>query len=516
MKGEAGGRHALLVAAGIFASRVAGFVRQAAFAHYFGTSPAADAFNAAFRIPNFLQNLFGEGALSASFIPVYARLVAGPDPARADRIAGAIGAMLAVTTAVIVGVGVLAAPWLVAGIAPGFTGDTEALTVRLVRILFPGAGLLVMSAWCLGILNSHRRFFLSYAAPVVWNAAMIGALVAFGARSSQDVLAGWLAGASVLGSLLQCLVQVPMLRAVAPALRFGWSSVDPDVALVVRNFGPALLGRGVVQISAYVDQILASWLPAGSVATLSYAQTLYTLPVSLFGMAVSAAELPAMSAAGVDHEALRIRLNAGLARVAYFVVPSAVAFLALGDVVAQALFQTGSFGVDDARRVWAALAGSSVGLLAGTLGRLYASAFYATGDPKAPLRFAAIRVGLTTVLGALGALWLPARLGLDPSWGLPGLTLASGLAGWVEFALLQRALNGRIGATQVGWGRLAAVFSAATAAAMAGWAVKLAVPVQQPQLLAVAVFGAYGVIYLGLTWVFGLPEPLQVLRRLRR
>src|SRR5262245_43637313 len=183
--GEAGpaapSRHAsVVVAAGILASRLAGFVRLRVFAHYFGLqSDVADAFNAAIRIPNFLQNLLGEGALSASFIPVYAALVARGERREADRLAGANGPLRAPGVSVLVLLGVLVTPALIAVIAPGFTGEKRELTILLVRILFPGAGLLALSAWCLGVLNSHRRFLLSYAAPVFWNATMIGTLIAF-------------------------------------------------------------------------------------------------------------------------------------------------------------------------------------------------------------------------------------------------------------------------------------------------------------------------------------------------
>jgi putative peptidoglycan lipid II flippase len=184
------GRAAVLVAAGILCSRLAGLVRLRVFAHYFGLqSDAADAFNAAFRIPNFLQNLFGEGALSASFIPVYAALVARGQQRDADRVAGAVASLLALMVAALVLIGVLATPILIAAIAPGFTGSKRELTTSIVRILFPGAGLLVLSAWCLGVLNSHHRFLLSYAAPVMWNLVMIGTLVAFGARSPLPRLA---------------------------------------------------------------------------------------------------------------------------------------------------------------------------------------------------------------------------------------------------------------------------------------------------------------------------------------
>jgi putative peptidoglycan lipid II flippase len=178
-------RHALLVAAGILLSRIAGLVRERVFAHYFGNSDAADAFKAAFRIPNFLQNMFGEGVLSASFIPVYASLLARKDDEEARRTAGAVAAILALTTSLIVLLGVLTTPYLINAIAGGFSGEKRELTIRLVRILFPSAGLLVFSAWCLGVLNSHRRFFLSYSAPVVWNAAMIATMWGWGGRFAQ-------------------------------------------------------------------------------------------------------------------------------------------------------------------------------------------------------------------------------------------------------------------------------------------------------------------------------------------
>src|ERR1700758_3872302 len=176
---ERSGRAALLVALGILLSRLAGLVRDRVFAHYLGSSDAADAFRAALRIPNILQNLFGEGVLSASFIPVYARLLGSNDEAEADRVASVVGSLLAIVVSSCVILGILVTPLLIGLIAPGFTGEKRELTITLVQIMFPGVGALVMSAWCLGILNSHGRFFLSYVAPVVWNVMIIAALFTF-------------------------------------------------------------------------------------------------------------------------------------------------------------------------------------------------------------------------------------------------------------------------------------------------------------------------------------------------
>jgi putative peptidoglycan lipid II flippase len=508
-----------MVASGILLSRLVGLVRNRVFAHYFGTSDAADAFNAAFRIPNFLQNLFGEGVLSASFIPVYAGLRARGDEAEARRVAGAVAALLGLVTAALVLLGVALTPWLIAVIAPGFTGEKREATIRLVRILFPGAGLLVLSAWCLGVLNSHRRFFLSYAAPVLWNLAIIASLIAFGGRRSAYDLAEIGAWGSVLGSLLQFAVQMPtvtrLLAGTWPRLVRG----SAQVREVLRNFGPVFVGRGVVQISAYVDTVLASLLPTGAVAGLSYAQVLYTLPVSLFGMSVSAAELPTMAGAvGTEVERaafLRERLGTGLRQIAFFVVPSAMAFLALGDVVTGALYQSGAFTREMTVYVWGILAGSAVGLLASTMGRLYASTYYALHDTRTPLRFAVVRVALTIGLGYLAALPLPRLLGIDPRWGAAGLTASAGVAGWVEFVLLRAALNRRIGPTGLPVALTAQLWGAAAGGAGAAWGLRMAMPVRGPILSAVLLLAVYGGVYFFLTDRLGVPEAAAVTRRLR-
>ena len=508
-----------MVAAGILLSRIIGLVRNRVFAHYFGTSDAADAFNAAFRIPNFLQNLFGEGVLSASFIPVYASLRARDRERDASAVAAAVATLLALSVSLLVLAGILLAPWLIDLIAPGFEGEKRAATIRLVRIFFPGAGLLVLSAWCLGILNSHRRFFLSYAAPVVWNLAIIGALVGFGSRFADYPLAEIAAWGSVVGSLAQFAVQLPtVLRLRGAAVPTGLGS--RAVRAILANFWPVFLGRGVVQISAYVDTLLASLLPTGAVAGVAYAQVLYTLPVSLFGMSVSAAELPEMSSAAGEAAAraaaLRERLARGLRQIAFFVVPSAVVFLALGDVVTAALYQTGEFTRAMALYVWAILAGSAVGLLPATLARLYASTYYALHDTRTPLRFAVLRVALGLGLGYLFAVHLPPELGLDRRWGAAGLTLASALAGWVEYLLLKRALRVRIGSASLPAGFLARIWAGAALAGGAAWLLRGAVPVQHPVIGAIFLLGTFGAVYLGTTFAAGVPEARVAAARILR
>jgi len=512
--------HAVAVAAGILLSRLVGLVRDRVFAHYFGNSDAADAFRAAFRIPNILQNLFGEGVLSASFIPVYARLNAEDRHEEASRLAEAAFALLFLVTAILVAVGIFTTPWLIDLIAPGFHGDKRLLTIRLVQILFPGAALLVLSAWCLGILNSHQRFFLSYAAPVVWNVAMITTLLWAGRHNSQPRLAVLLSIGSVVGSALQFAIQLPTVLKFLWPLRLHMDFANLHVRTVVRNFFPVFLSRGIVQISAYVDSWLGSFLGTGAVAALAYAQTLYTLPVSLFGMAVSAAELPAMSSTtGTPAEiasALRERLMRGVQQIAFFVIPSAVGFVVLGDVIVATIYRSGNFQHADVLFVWAVLAGSATGLLATTSGRLYSSAFYALRETRTPLRYAVLRVTLTLGLGYLCALPLPRLLGLDQRWGTAGLTFSAGIAGWVEFVLLRSAMHRRIGVVPSSMTRIAKLWLIAVASGVVAYLIKRVLPFGGPLLVGPAVLVPFGALYLGMSQLMGVASAGALTRIFKR
>jgi len=328
------------------------------------------------------------------------------------------------------------------------------------------------------------------------------------------VAAAW---GSVIGSALQFGVQLPTVLRLVQKFRPRIDVASKNAAQVIRNFFPVFMSRGVVQISAFVDEFLATFLGHGAVVALTYAQSLYTLPVSLFGMSVSAAELPAMSKAlGTEQaiaETLRKRLDQGLKRIAFFIVPSSMAFLALGDVIAAVLYQTGRFTRADSRYVWAILAGSAVGLLASTLGRLYSSTYYALRDTRTPLRYAVVRVVLTSLLGYLCSIPLPMWLGIDSRWGVAGLTASAGIAGWVEFTLLRRSLNKRIGRTGLPGGFVLALWFAAIIGAALGWGLKLLVFSWHPAPLALVVLGGYGVTYFGVTFAFGIQESRNVISR---
>jgi putative peptidoglycan lipid II flippase len=553
-------RSSALVAAGILLSRIAGLVRERAVSHFLGLGAAADAFRAAMRIPNLLQNLLGEGVLSASFIPVYAQLL-GDDAdddddgrTRAEReraageVAGAVAGVLAALAGALVVIGVVFARPIAVVLTPGFTDERLELTVTLLRILTPGVGFLVLSAWCLGILNSHRRFFLSYVAPVVWNVAQIAAVVAAGiAGFGQRSLATSLAWGAFAGGILQLGVQLPAVRRVAGTVRLSLRVGLPGVREVGRRFVPVVAGRGVVQLAGWLDMMLASLLAVGALAALTAAQVFYLLPISLFAMSVAAAELPELSrAAGGHHEpALLARLEAGLARIVFFVAPTIAAYLVAGDLVVGAVLQSGRFGGDESRLVWYVLAAYSLGLLATTGSRLLQNALYAGGDAKGPALFAAVRVGLAAVVGVVLMFQLdrvvldgPGLGGLDGldrlgvfDWGpLPqavreagplrlgavGLALASAVGAWVELALLRRRVARRFGPTRLGGGQLGGAVAASAVAAAVAIAVRLALPALPPLLAGPIVLGVFGVVYLTAARRLGIPEAATLVATARR
>jgi putative peptidoglycan lipid II flippase len=500
------------VGAGIFLSRVFGFVRERVFAHWFGAGEYADAWRAALRLPNVLQNLLGEGTLSASLIPVYAELLEQGREEEAGRFAGAaLGILTAVAAGLALG-GILLAPLLVRVFFFDWSPEKQALTITLVRILFPMTGVLVISAWALGILNTHRRFFVSYVAPVFWNLAMIATLVAGGtwlAMGLEDLVVA-LAWGALAGGILQLGVQVPFLWGRLRGFRISLGRGVTGVNEAVRNFGPVVAARGVVNLSGWVDLILAAQLVDGAVALLGYAQTFYVLPISLFGMSVAASELPELSRMRAEAErVLADRVSAALGRVAWFLIPSAVGYLILGDVLVAALYETGSFGGVESLATWAVLVAYSLGLTASASSRVLSSAFYALRDTRTPARIAYLRVSVSAAAGL--ALMFPLdALGVGGlRLGAAGLGLGASAGAWLEYALLRKTLRARIGTHGAGAPRLTRLALAAVTAGGVGVALQLALPVQHPFMVALETLAAYGVVYLAACSLLGQGIPLR-------
>jgi len=542
---EASQRASALVAAGILLSRLAGLFREVAIGRYLGVSAAGDAFRAALRIPNLLQNLLGEGVLSASFIPVYAKLRSEEGDEEAGRLAGAIAGLLLALTGVLAVVGIVLAQPLTRVLAPGFEGEKFDLTVQLTRIMFPGIGFLVLSAWCLGVLNSHRKFFLSYVAPVLWNAAQIVALVTVAmATTNQEAMAEALAWGVLVGGGFQLAVQLGPTRRLLGRLRLSLDTRRHSVRSVLSRFGPVVLARGVVQLLAYIDLVLASFLVEGAVSVLMFSQVLYLLPISLFGMSVAAAELPDLSSVEVydrqTRQNYRRRLEDGMARISFYVMPTATLFIVVGDVFVSAVFQHGSFGPADTWAVWLTLAAFSLGLPATTSSRLLQNGLYALGEAKTPARLAMVRVAIAAVVGlafmfpldrlfvapggiegwsdmwALGPLPSAVRNASGPPHlGVVALALGASIAAWIEYRLLSTALAWRIGRSRLAGRWLNPIAGSCAVSGGVAYLLVLATDGWPGIVQAVVVLGPAGLAYLAMARWLAVPEALSLIRRVQ-
>ena len=510
-----GGRHAARVAAGIFVTRVLGYVRERVFAYYFGNSTvAADAFRAALRIPNAIRNLLGEGTLSASFIPVYAAFVHKGDSQGAKALAGAVLGLLAAATGLLAVLGIAFAPEITTLIAEGFDAPRRELTITLVRLLFPMTGLMVISAWCLGVLNTHREFFLPYAAPAVWNIAGIVAMVAAGSwlvdrglplEVQLHRLALALAWGTVAGAVLQIAIQLPacarLLGGIAPRV----SLAPAGVRDVIRAWLPLLLGAGVAQLSGFIDTVLGSFTGPGGVSALGYAQLIQILPVSLFGVSVAAVSLPELArdaTAATSHDQLRARIATGFRRITFFVLPSAFALAALGPVIVAALFQTGRFDADDTAVVGGVLAAYGVGLLGQATVKLFASGFYALRDTRTPVKIAAFSLGLSTVLAIV----------LMQRYGAAGIALGSSLGATVNVALHLRDLDRRVGAIlgRADWRAVASSVLGAGVATVAGVATARAGAGLHLLPLGVLTLASFAVVYAAIVLALKHPDAARL------
>jgi putative peptidoglycan lipid II flippase len=528
-----------LVAAGILLSRLAGLIREVAIAKYLGVSATADVFKAAVRIPNLIPNLLGEGVLSASFIPVYSRLL-DEDDRKAERLAGNVLGLLIAVMVGMVGLGILLARPITEALTPGFSGERLELAATLLRIAFPAIALSVLSAFCTGVLNSHRKFFLSYVSPVMWNFGQIAFVVAAGVWGATDVgIAHALAWGVLFGAFIEVLIQVPDVRRLMGPARISVATSDPHTRNVISRFVPVVVGRGVIQLLTYVELILASLLAVGGVSALTYGQVLYLLPISLFGMAVAAAELPELARLGREgRPAIKERLTVGLDRIAFYVALTAALYICAGDVIVGALLQRDEFSPADTRLVWLVVGAFALGLLGTTRSRLLQNTLYALDRGNIVARIAVLRVALAAALGALfmfpldryavvgphfermgdlgfGPLPNSLRLveGGPPRLGVVGLALGAAVSSWVEYRLLRGALEWRIGrmarmSLHAKWCLLAAGASGIVAAGLRANTEDL-----NRLVAVVAVCAPAGLVYLAITATVGVPESKALVGR---
>ena len=510
------GRATAVVMFGIGVSRLFGLVREQVVAFYFGRAAVYSAFVAAYKVPNLVRVLLGEGNLSASFIPVLAERMREGGEAEARRLArGVLGLLLAVVGVVTLA-GMAAAPALAWVVAPGFDPALRALVERLIVILFPTVAFMVAGGWCMGVLHAHGRFFWPNFAPLFWSVVSAGALVAFVGRTDMDPVYV-LAWGVVAGSAVQLLVQLPAARAALGTIAPGGGWKDPAVRRVVRLFGPMLVGSGVAQLSTLVDVQIASFVSDESVASLAYAQRLYLLPLSLFAVSIAQVALPTLAhdAGAGGPEAIRRQLSTAWRRMAFLVIPSSLGLVAFGRPAVSVIFEHGRFDAADTSAVTAVLAAYSAGLLAYASTRLFATAFHAVQDTATPVRVAAVALAANVGLGVALA-W---------AIGTPGIALATALAATVSAVVLARRLSRRLGGGLDSGARRtarAALISAAVAGLAAvgpylwilgrwaGWGLP-------PRLAATAALylGVAG-LYLAVARALGASEIGPALRRLRR
>ena len=465
------GRNAMVVGAGILLSRLSGLIRELIFAGLLGTRVAADAFKAALQIPGLLQNILGEGTLSASFIPTYSRLI---DEDKSEEepgvVAGTIATLLGLATSAVVIVGILAARPLTKVLLPLLPNETFELTVSLVRVMWAGLGFIVLSSWCLGVLNAHRKFFLAFAAPILWNAAQIVfAITAWTQNWSDASIAKAAAWGVLVGGILQFIVQIPVVMKVSPSLKLGLKRGSKAVREIVSKFFPAVMGRGIVQFSGFLDLFLAGFLATGAFTALSLAQIIYMLPIGLFVMSIISADLPEFSRDRDNTSAVRRRFIASSERIGFYLVFSSIAFITMGEPLVDFLFERGKFTSEDTLYIWIVLAAYSLGLYATGMSRLYQNLCYSYGDVKGPARLAGFRVLVAGSLGFLLMFQLDrfaiddnsiVRIGDFPSFsplpelaraldttpqplGALGLALGSSVAAWAEYFLLRKRVAER-------------------------------------------------------------------------
>ncbi len=545
------------VAAGILTSRVFGIVRDVTVAFFFGVGAHLDVFRTAFRAPNIIQTLLGEQSLSASLIPIYSRFLEEGRKEDARRFAGATFGLVLAAAATVALAGMIFARPLVTLTTPGFVGDAARvaadelsvdrfeLAVTAIRILFPMTAFFALSAWTLCVLNSHRRFFLPYVAPVLWNTAIIGSLLYVGwehlpaARLPQGIgadaqsrilVAGFFGG--LLGGGLQFLAQLPLALRLLGGFRPSFALGAPGVRTAIRNFAPAVAARGAAQLSSYLDMVLASLLAAGAPAALGLAQTIYLVPMALFAGSIAAAELPELSRRVADSAGRGgARASKALRQITFFVVPAQVGFIAFGLLIVGALFRRGRFELADNWLVYLILAVYTLGMLPSSWSKLLSNVFFAEGDTRTPARYSVQRMALSALVGGAAMLWcdrfavgdLVAGVGpKGETLFLGGLGLAAGsvLGAYYEVTSLRRVLRSR--GSEIRWPvRFAAACLlralATCALALGLWLLteRLAAGLWLP-LRAILVVGAYGSLYMLLSKLQRVEEAEDLSRTLGR
>jgi putative peptidoglycan lipid II flippase len=425
------------ISAATLASRVLGFLRDMVVALAFGAGPVTDAFFVAYRIPNILRRLLAEGALSTAVIPVFTEYAVNRTREELVRMLRAVLGMALLVLGLTTVVGIATAPWVVTVIAPGFADDPaqRTLAVQLTRVMFPYLILVGLAAYGMGVLNSQGRFFAAALGPAVVNVGMIVAVLALVHHVDPAVLS--LAIGVLVGGVGQMLVQVPSLRRVGLLVSPSTELRHPALGRVAQLLLPAVFGLAAVQVMVFVNTLLASLLPAGSISFLYYADRVMEFPLGVFGVALASASLPLMSrqAAAGDARGVAGTVNFALRLAAYVTIPATVGLVVLSVPLTRVLFERGRFGPADTTATAVALVWYAVGLVGFAGSRITAQAFYAVLEPAT-----AVRLGIL----AIGANLVAAMVLMGPM-GHGGLAAASSFGAYVNLGGLLWAARRRFG-----------------------------------------------------------------------
>jgi putative peptidoglycan lipid II flippase len=498
------------ISAATLASRILGFIRDMVVALAFGAGGVTDAFLVAFRIPNLLRRVLGEGALSTAVVPVFTDYSVNRSREEFVTMARAVLAAALLALSVVTAVGIAGAPWILRAIAPGFGADPAqfSLAVLLTRVMFPYLLLVGLAALAMGALNTHGRFFAAALGPALLNVGMIGAVLVLGRRVEPPILS--LAVGVLAGGVAQLAAQLPSLRQCGLLVGPSRQLRHPALARVARLLVPAVFGLASAQVTVFVNTLLASLLPAGSISFLYYADRIMEFPLGVFGVALGSAALPAMAraAAANDTRGVGATLTFALALSFYVTVPATVGLVLFRTPMVRVLFERGQFTAADTAATAEALAGYAVGLVAFSGAHIAARAFYAVHAPGVAVKLGMLAVVVNVVAAA--ALMRPLAHG--------GLALASSIAAYVNFAALAWAARTRFGgfdARRLGGslGRTLVASSALTVWCVVGlwlWPVAASRLVETAWLAAAIAGGT--LVFWAVSAMLGAPEPRALLR----
>jgi putative peptidoglycan lipid II flippase len=424
-----------IVGAATLGSRILGFVRDAVFAWYFGAGLSSDAFIAAFRIPNLLRRLLAEGTLSSAFIPVFTEQIVKHSRTEAFQMARSAFRFLGVALIAAAICGVLASPWIVRLIAPGFTAEKLSLTVNLTRIMFPYIFFIGLVALCMGILNALGHFAAPAFAPVLLNLSIIGSIFFISPYLKIPIIG--VAIGVLIGGAMQLAIQLPVLVKMGVHFWEKAEAIHPGLKQVGTLIPPVIIGGAVYQVNILIGTLLGSLLVQGSVTYLYFADRLVQFPLGVFATAAATAVLPSLSrqAAAGDLANLRDTCEQTLKLVFFITIPATVGLMILREPIVALLFQRGEFDSSATRLTAQAVLYYSTGLWAFAAVRIVAAAFFALQDTRTPVKMAGISIFTNIVLGIV--LMKPLAHG--------GIALATSLASILNLGLLLGALRSKLG-----------------------------------------------------------------------